>query len=179
MHAKAKIKCFDSRLTNDSYLGSERSAIRVNDHAVHRSEHRFPGDGTPRDERVHTTGTEHRQQSVHQYLHLRMFTEAVSVEQRLLCQRMEQFRSDNSVGVSDRSYLRAGRRSLCDTRTEASTSLETGPVVDDDEGTPEHHHLDDRRARKPDSGTCDRDLHIRRDRHAIVQQRLYIGQVLS
>ena len=107
-----------------------------------------------------------------------MLAEAVGAEQRLFRQRVEQFRFDNSVSVSDRSYLRAGRRSLRDTRAEATACLKAGAILDDDEGSAEHYHLDDRRARESHLSSGDRDLHIRRDRHAVVQQRLHPGQVL-
>lgn len=107
-----------------------------------------------------------------------MLAEAVGAEQRLLRQRVEQFRFDNSVSVSDRSYLRAGRRSLRDTRTEAAPCLKAGTILDDDEGPTQHNHLDDRCARESHLSSRDRDLHIRRDRHAVVQQRLHPGQVL-
>lgn len=54
------MKTLDSRLTSGSYLGSERSTIRVDDHIVHRPEHWFSGNGTPRNERVDPTGAQHR-----------------------------------------------------------------------------------------------------------------------
>ena len=82
---------------------------------------------------------------------------------------MEQFRFDNSVSVSDRSYLRAGRRSLRDTRTEASACVKIGTILDNDEGSSQHYYLDDRRSWKSHLSSGNRDLHIRRDRHAIVQ----------
>lgn len=59
------------------------------------------------------------------------------------------------------------------------TSFEAGPVVDHDEGAPEHHHQLHRRSGQPHlrPGHCD--LHLCRDRDAVVCQRLHSGEVLS
>lgn len=59
-NTKTKRKTLGSRLTSGSYLGSERSAIRVDDHALHRPEYWLLGDGASRDERVDTTSPQHR-----------------------------------------------------------------------------------------------------------------------
>ena len=98
-----------------------------------------------------------------------MLAEADGAEQRFLRQRMEQFRFDNSVSVSDRSYLRAGRRPLRDTRTEASACVKIGTVLDDNEGPSKYYYFDDRRPWESHLSSGDCDLYICRDRHAIVQ----------
>lgn len=82
---------------------------------------------------------------------------------------MEQFRFDNSVSVSDRSYLRAGRRPVRDTRTETSARVKTGTILDDDEGSSQYYYFNDRRPWKSHLSFGDRDLYICRDRHAIIQ----------
>lgn len=58
-----------------------------------------------------------------------------------------------------------------------ATRLETSPVVDYHESAVEHHHIDDRRPRKPDVRVDHHNLYIRRHRHAAVLQGIHAGKV--
>ena len=55
--------------------------------------------------------------------------------------------------------------------------VEAGPVLDDDEGAAEHHHIDAGRARQPHLPAHHRHLHLRRARHAALRQDLHPGQL--
>jgi len=129
------------------HQGGERSPVRVNDHPLYRLEHRFPGDGASRHERVDTAGAQHRQQGIHQYLHIRMLPEALGVEQGFLQQWLEQFRLDYRFCVAYRFNIRIGRWLVGDTRSQTVTCFKARAILDDHEGSSQHYHFDNRRAR--------------------------------
>jgi len=76
-----------------------------------------------------------------------MLPEASGVEQGLLQQRLEQLRLDHRFCVAYRLNVRAGGRSVGDTWSQIVTRSKARAILDNHEGSPQYHHLNDRRAR--------------------------------